>query len=66
MNRERNNYKSELNKKRLYKIKVVAKDSGRVMVHDDVPSEHVELMRINPNLKVYILDSRYKFGNKTR
>ena len=66
MNTEKSNYKSELNKKRLYKIKVVAKDSGRVMVHDDVPSEHVELMRINPNLKVYILDSRYKFGNKTR
>ena len=66
MKRERSNFKRELNPKRLYKIKVVAKDSGRVMVHEDVPSEHVELMKINPNLKVYILDSRYKFGNKLR
>ena len=66
MKKDRVNSRRELNTKRLYKIKVVARDSGRVMVHDDVPSEHVELMRINPNLKVYILDSRYKFGNRTR
>lgn len=66
MKRERENSKRELNPKRLYKIKVVARDSGRVMVHSDVPSEHVELMKINPNLKVYILDSRYKFSNRAR
>ena len=66
MKKDKGNSRRELSTKRLYKIKVVTKDSGRVMVHDDVPSEHVELMRINPNLKVYILDSRYKFGNKVR
>lgn len=40
----------------IYKVKVVAKDSNRTMVHDNVPYEHLELMKINPNLTVHVLE----------
>ena len=38
-----------------YKVKVVAKDSNRVLIHKNVPYEHLELMKINPNLSVEVL-----------
>ena len=53
-----------LSRNRLYKVKVVAKDSGRVLVHDNVPADHVELMKINPNLKVYIIDSKFAYRKR--
>ena len=39
-----------------YKVKVIAKDSKRTLIHNDVPYEHLELMKINPNLSVYVLE----------
>jgi len=39
-----------------YKVKVVAKDSKRTLIHNNVPYEHLELMKINPNLSVYVLE----------
>ena len=47
-----------------FKIKVVAKDSKRVLIHDNVPYEHLELMKINPNLSVHVLEVRRGFYKK--
>lgn len=41
-----------------YKVKVVAKDSNRVLIHKNVPHEHLELMKINPNLTVEVISVR--------
>tara|TARA_Y100001972_G_C7395946_1_gene206312 strand:- start:182 stop:373 length:192 start_codon:yes stop_codon:yes gene_type:complete len=53
-----NNYKNKKNnfEKISYKIKVTAKDTGRVMVHKNVPHDHLEMIRVNPNLEVKVLE----------
>ena len=43
-------------KRMFYKIKVVTKDTNRVMIHRDVPKDHLEYIRVNPNLDVTILE----------
>ena len=61
------NSKSRFNRPRVtFKIKVVAKDSKRVLIHDNVPYEHLELMKINPNLNVHVLEVRNGYSNKER
>tara|TARA_B100000579_G_C22405976_1_gene654066 strand:+ start:334 stop:573 length:240 start_codon:yes stop_codon:yes gene_type:complete len=52
--------------KLLYKIKVTAKDSNRSLIHDNVPLDHVELMKINPNLEVHVLEVKNSRYNKHR
>ena len=37
------------------KIKVVNSDTKAVYIHHRVPLEHVEMLRLNPNLKVEVL-----------
>lgn len=54
------------NQRVTYKIKVVAKDSKRTMVHDNVPYEHLELMKINPNLTVHVLEVKNKNFKRER
>ena len=42
-----------------YKIKVVNNISNAVYFHGKVPYEHVEMLKLNPNLKIDIL-GRYR------
>jgi len=37
------------------KIRVTNLDSNAIYVHNKVPLEHVELLRMNPNLKIEVL-----------
>jgi hypothetical protein len=37
------------------KIRVTNLDSNAIYVHNKVPLEHVELLKMNPNLKIEIL-----------
>lgn len=53
--RDNKNFK---NKNTVYKIKVVAKDTKKAMIHDNVPFDHIEMIKVNPNLAVYILEEK--------
>lgn len=58
MNESRN---KDINKENMvYKIKVTTKDTRQVLIHDNVPFEHVEVMKVNPNLSVKILEAKVK------
>jgi|7_EtaG_2_1085326.scaffolds.fasta_scaffold51342_3 hypothetical protein len=46
---------SELNKDGLYHIKVVNKVDNSVWVHKRVPYEHMECLKLSPNLNVEVV-----------
>ena len=42
----------------MLKIKVTNLDTKQEFVHSNVPIDHVEMIRMNPNLKVEVLGRR--------
>jgi len=50
------------------KIKVTNADTKAVYVHHRVPLEHVEMLRLNPNLKIEVLGrsrgARYEYKDR--
>lgn len=39
-----------------YKVKVTTKDTKRVLIHRKVPHHHLPYIKLNPNLKVEVLE----------
>ena len=52
------------------KIRVTNLESKAVYIHNKVPLEHVEMLRMNPNLKIEVLGqsrgARYDSKNRER
>ena len=55
---------SEKNNNILLKIKVTNIESKAVYTHHRVPLEHVEMLKMNPNLKIEILGQFRGFKNE--
>lgn len=54
-----------MSKNVLLKIKVTNLDSNQEYVHSNVPLDHVEMIKMNPNLKVEVLGRR-RMGGRLR
>tara|TARA_B100000287_G_C20262925_1_gene634770 strand:- start:306 stop:509 length:204 start_codon:yes stop_codon:yes gene_type:complete len=52
MNRDNNRHLRNM----YYKIKVTTKDTRRVLIHRRVPHHHLPYIKLNPNLKVEVLE----------
>lgn len=53
-----------MSKNVLLKIKVTNLDSNQEYVHSNVPLDHVEMIKMNPNLKVEVLGRRRMGGRR--
>lgn len=54
-----------MSKNVLLKIKVTNLDSNQEYIHFNVPLDHVEMIKMNPNLKVEVLGRR-RMGGRLR
>ena len=54
-----------MSKNVLLKIKVTNLDSNQEYIHSNVPLDHVEMIKMNPNLKVEVLGRR-RMGGRLR
>ena len=64
MKKENNRYLRNM----YYKVKVTTKDTRRVLIHRKVPHHHLPYIKLNPNLKVEVLevfrvDRKRKYDN---
>jgi hypothetical protein len=53
-----------MSKNVLLKIKVTNLDSNQEYIHSNVPLDHVEMIKMNPNLKVEVLGRRRMGGRR--
>ncbi len=40
----------------MLKVRVTNMETGVVFEHNDVPREHVEMLKVNPHLKIEVLE----------
>ena len=53
-----------MSKNVLLKIKVTNLDSNQEYIHSNVPLDHVEMIKMNPHLKVEVLGRRRQGGRR--